>query len=64
MPHSNDPYEQKLDEAMEQLQGCQKERGLSSCYDCEKSIGCELRTFYVRTVYESMSKGETGGFDF
>lgn len=63
-PHNSDPFEAKLDEAMNALLACQKEHALESCYGCEKTIGCELRGRYVRTVYESMSKGETGGFDF
>jgi len=64
MHDSNDLFEQRLDEAKERLQECQHERGLQSCYDCSECVGCEIRAKYVRSVYESMSKGETGGFDF
>jgi hypothetical protein len=64
MPDNNEVYEERLDEAMQILQACQQEHGVESCYVCEKCIGCEIRTKYIRTVYESMSKGETGGFDF
>jgi hypothetical protein len=60
----NSEYESRLDEAIKILQECQQEHKLESCYVCEKCIGCEIRTKYIRTVYESMSKGETGGFDF
>ncbi|MBD3809738.1 MAG: hypothetical protein IE884_04385 [Sulfuricurvum sp.] len=57
-------YEERLDEAMSALQSCQQERSLESCYVCEQCIGCDIRSKYIRAVYESMSKGETGGFDF
>ena len=61
---SNDVFEQKLDEAIVRLQACQKEQGVKSCGDCERCIGCETRQSYVQAVYDSMSKGETGGFEF
>jgi len=60
----NSEYEARLDEAIKILQECQEEKSVTSCYVCEKCIGCEIRTKYIRSVYESMSKGETGGFDF
>ncbi|MBN2871166.1 MAG: hypothetical protein JXK04_09470 [Campylobacterales bacterium] len=63
-PHSSDIFEKRLQEATETLRGCQQEHGLESCYPCPECVGCEIRAKYVRTVYESMSKGETGGFDF
>ena len=31
---------------------------------CESLIGCKLRNEYVKAVYESMSKGQHGDFDF
>ncbi|MDD5051177.1 MAG: hypothetical protein PHO27_00415 [Sulfuricurvum sp.] len=64
MPENNDIYEIRLDDAMQKLQSCQQERNLNSCYICSECIGCEIRTKYIRSVYDSMSKGETGGFDF
>ncbi len=57
-------FEQRLDAAMQKLQECQKEKQLKSCSKCEQYIGCEIRRAYVQTVYDSMSKGETGGFEF
>ncbi|MDD2780534.1 hypothetical protein [Sulfuricurvum sp.] len=60
----NSEYESRLDETIKILQECQEEKTVTSCYVCEKCIGCEIRTKYIRAVYESMSKGETGGFDF
>lgn len=64
MEPNNDLFEEKLTDAMNAMQACQKERNLESCYVCEACVGCEIRTAYVRCVYESMSKGSTGGFDF
>ncbi|BBG66036.1 hypothetical protein NNO_1333 [Hydrogenimonas sp.] len=59
-----DRWEAAREEAKERLVACQKERGVSSCLKCEKIIGCETRNDYVKKVYESMSKGEGGGFEF
>lgn len=64
MAEINDPYQAKLEEAKTALQECQASKSLESCLNCPSLIGCPIRTAYVRTVYESMSKGETGGFDF
>lgn len=64
MPQHNDIYEEKLDLTLNELQSCQSNRNIESCYVCELCIGCEIRAKYIRSVYESMSKGETGGFDF
>lgn len=60
----NDKFEQKLDNTLKELQSCQMSKGIDSCMKCEKLIGCPMRLLYVRSVYESMSKGEIGGFDF
>lgn len=57
-------YEHKLDNTKEVLLDCQQTKGLKSCLKCSELIGCPIRTQYVRSVYESMSKGATGGFDF
>jgi hypothetical protein len=64
MDETNNPYAAKLDEAKKALQECQISKALESCLNCPSLIGCPIRTAYVRTVYESMSKGEVGGFDF
>lgn len=64
MPESNNEYETRLDEAIQALQECQQKHDVTSCYICIECIGCEIRTKYIRSVYESMAKGETGGFDF
>ncbi|WP_457596440.1 hypothetical protein [Hydrogenimonas sp.] len=52
------------DEAKAKLLACQKEHGVESCMKCEKVIGCEVRNDYVKKVYESMNKGQGGGFEF
>lgn len=57
-------FEERLDEKLAKMQQCQVEKGLKSCSLCEFYIGCEIRKAYVQAVYDSMSKGETGGFEF
>ena len=64
MHETNDVYEAKLDEAKQALNECQTSKGVDSCLKCSQLLGCPIRGLYVRAVYESMSKGETGGFDF
>ncbi|WP_294954822.1 hypothetical protein [Sulfurovum sp.] len=46
------------------LENCQKEHQVDSCMQCEKFLDCELRDAYVKAVYDSMSKGKGGGFEF
>ncbi|MDR2789458.1 MAG: hypothetical protein LBB59_00545 [Campylobacteraceae bacterium] len=57
-------YELNLQQRSEILLACQKERGVESCFACEKIFECETRKKYVKSVYESMSQGEGGGFEF
>ncbi|MDD3775107.1 MAG: hypothetical protein PHV08_04005 [Sulfurovaceae bacterium] len=59
-----DKWEEALQEALALLQECQKSCDLVSCYECGKLLECEIRNNYVKAVYESMNKGETGGFEF
>jgi len=59
-----DKFELHLDEMIVKLQACQKEKMKPSCSTCEHYMGCELRADYVKSVYNSMSKGDTGGFEF
>ena len=59
-----DKYELALDEALESLKRCQQEKNVHTCSLCEHFLACELRGEYVKKVYESMSKGSSGGFDF
>ncbi len=59
-----DKFELYLDEMIIKLQKCQDDKSLKSCSDCEHYLTCELRDEYVKAVYNSMSKGDTGGFEF
>ena len=59
-----DQYELHLEEMLEKLRKCQKEKALQTCSACEVFLECELRKEYVDAVYNSMSKGATGGFEF
>jgi len=59
-----DKWELARSEAKEKLLACQKEMKIQSCFKCEKIIGCEIRNEYVKKVYESMNKGQGGGFEF
>ena len=59
-----DKFEIYLDEMIVKLQDCQIEKQMKSCSICEHYLTCELRTEYIKAVYNSMSKGDTGGFEF
>ncbi len=59
-----DEWELKLEGKLKELQACQEEKGMNDCLTCEKTFDCEIRKEYVRAVYESMSKGAGGGFEF
>lgn len=62
--YENDSFMQNLQNKTMVLQQCQQSKGFSSCSMCEQLIGCGIRVEYVRAVYESMSKGQQGDFDF
>ena len=57
-------FEKRLDETMAAMQSSQKEKNVTSCSECSEFIGCAIRKEYIQAVYDSMSKGETGGFEF
>lgn len=59
-----DKFEIHLDEMILKLQKCQTDKNLKSCSGCDSYLECELRSDYIKSVYNSMSKGETGGFEF
>lgn len=59
-----DKFELHLNEMIQKVQKCQEDKVLKSCSICEHYFTCDLRTDYVKSVYNSMSKGETGGFEF
>ncbi len=59
-----DEYELKLLDASKKLKECQKENNVNSCLKCKEIIGCQVRNEYVKAVYDSMNKGQSGGFEF
>ena len=46
------------------LKDCQKNNNLKSCMPCISFFDCNLRKQYVLDIYNSMNKGNTGGFEF
>ncbi len=67
----HDSSEQVLDEwqlllakKKRDLEKCQKEKHLTSCIVCDNLLECEIRDAYIKAVYDSMSKGKGGGFEF
>ena len=59
-----DEWQITLKQKKVELENCQKKEGVTSCLKCEKLLKCELRDAYVKAVYDSMSKGKGGGFEF
>jgi len=59
-----DVFEIKRDEERLKVESCQEEKKMNSCLVCPEVIGCAIRKQYVVAVYESMSKGAGGGFEF
>jgi hypothetical protein len=59
-----DEFEKRRSDELKKLLSCQEKMGINSCMKCEKIIGCEVRKSYVIAVYESMNKGQGGGFEF
>ncbi len=59
-----DEWQIVLKQKKVELENCQKQHNVSSCLKCEKLLNCELRDAYVKAVYDSMSKGKGGGFEF
>lgn len=64
MSENLDQFDIKLNEELQNLQECQKNKNLDSCLKCENIMECELRKEYVKAVYESMNKGQGGDFEF
>ena len=59
-----DEFELHLEKKITELKECQKQKNLKSCSECLEFLECDLRKEYVEAVYNSMSKGDTGGFEF
>ena len=47
-----------------ELETCQAEHQVKSCMKCDKLLDCTVRDAYIKAVYDSMSKGAGGGFEF
>jgi hypothetical protein len=62
--NSMDRWEKALDIEIEKLKECQSQKGLDSCFKCKEVLDCKIRDSYVKAVYESMNKGQGGGFEF
>ena len=59
-----DKWELALEQKLKELKECQEKMNLDSCFKCQKLLECDLRSAYVKAVYESMNKGQGGGFEF
>ena len=59
-----DEWQIGLKQKRHELELCQKENTLTSCLKCDKLLVRELRDAYIKAVYDSMSKGKGGGFEF
>jgi len=59
-----DEWEIALEDKIKEIKECQTSNMLKSCLGCRKVDNCPLRDSYVKAVYESMSKGVGGGFEF
>jgi len=53
-----------LEGQLKVLKQCQENLHLTSCTKCDQLLECITRKQYVKSVYESMSKGSGGGFEF
>lgn len=62
--NNQDQFKQKLQEQLIILQECQEKKNVDSCLKCDKILECQTRQEYVKSVYLSMNKGDTGGFEF
>lgn len=61
---SLDRWQIALQEQKTALEKCQTEQHLTSCMQCPKILDCTIRDAYVKAVYDSMNKGQGGGFEF
>lgn len=59
-----DRFAKTLEDKITLLQECQANKQVQTCSNCESFIGCEVRASYVKAVYENLTKGQQGGFDF
>lgn len=59
-----DKWQIALAAKKEELEACQKQQHVQSCLKCPKLLECEIRESYIKAVYDSMNKGQGGGFEF
>lgn len=59
-----DEWQIALAQKKAELEACQAQKNLSSCLKCDKLLECDIRDSYIKAVYDSMSKGKGGGFEF
>ena len=59
-----DEWKIALVQKKSELETCQVEHQVKSCMKCDKLLDCTLRDAYIKAVYDSMSKGAGGGFEF
>lgn len=59
-----DEWQIALKQKKSELEDCQAQQHVKSCMSCEKLLDCEVRDSYIKAVYDSMSKGAGGGFEF
>jgi len=59
-----DEWKIALVQKKSELEACQTQNNIDSCMKCDKLLECELRDAYIKAVYDSMSKGAGGGFEF
>lgn len=59
-----DEWQIALAQKKSELEECQVLQNVTSCLKCTKILECEIREAYVKAVYDSMSKGQGGGFEF
>lgn len=59
-----DKYDKEHELKLQELYACHKSKGRFSCVGCISFFSCKLRYEYVASTYNSLSKGNTGGFSF
>lgn len=59
-----DLFVEALQKTKKELEECQENMRVKSCLECDKMFDCELRKRYIDSVYKSMNKGKSGGFEF
>lgn len=59
-----DIWQNRLEQNLNALKKCQEEKNTQSCLKCTQILECNTRKTYVKSVYESMNKGQGGEFEF